>query len=169
MLPQGMFSVAVATVLFPRSAGTPRGARSADARDAEHRAAPDQPPADPGDRLHARPRDADRPARLPARVVRPTSTNEVSLALFWFAFSLPFSGLNLLLTRTFFSLQKPWLPTKLAAMNMVVDVIVSVAPLQAVRDRRAGDRDGGRVGDDLAPGGACARGPTATSTAIRRR
>jgi putative peptidoglycan lipid II flippase len=50
----------------------------------------------------------------------------VSIALFWFAFSLPFAGLNLLLTRTFFALQRPWLPTTYAAMNMVVDIIVSV-------------------------------------------
>src|SRR6202035_6178432 len=55
------------------------------------------------------------------------STHLVSIALFWFAFSLPFAGLNLLLTRTLFALQRPWIPTKLAAMNMVVDVIVSVA------------------------------------------
>ena len=32
-----------------------------------------------------------------------------------------------MLTRTFFALQRPWIPTKLAAMNMVVDIIVSVA------------------------------------------
>jgi putative peptidoglycan lipid II flippase len=55
------------------------------------------------------------------------STKLVSEALFWFAFSLPFAGINLLLTRTFFSLQRPWIPTKLAAMNIVVDIIVSVA------------------------------------------
>jgi len=47
--------------------------------------------------------------------------------LFWFAFSLPFGGLNLLLTRTFFAVQRPWIPTSLAAMNIVVDIIVSVA------------------------------------------
>ena len=41
--------------------------------------------------------------------------------------SLPFAGLNLLLTRTFFALQRPWIPTKLAAMNIVVDAIVSIA------------------------------------------
>jgi putative peptidoglycan lipid II flippase len=57
----------------------------------------------------------------------PYSTHLVSIALFWFAFSLPFAGVNLLLTRCFFALQRPWIPTKLAAMNMVVDVIVSVA------------------------------------------
>jgi putative peptidoglycan lipid II flippase len=57
----------------------------------------------------------------------PHSTHLVSIALFWFAFSLPFAGVNLLLTRTFFALKRPWIPTKLAALNMVVDVIVSVA------------------------------------------
>src|SRR5207253_6334599 len=42
-------------------------------------------------------------------------------------FSLPFAGVNLLLTRTFFALQRPWIPTKLAALNMVIDAIVSIA------------------------------------------
>jgi putative peptidoglycan lipid II flippase len=55
------------------------------------------------------------------------STHLVAIALFWFAFSLPFGGLNLLLTRTFFAVQRPWIPTSLAAMNIVVDIIVSVA------------------------------------------
>jgi putative peptidoglycan lipid II flippase len=55
------------------------------------------------------------------------STEIVSIALFWFAFSLPFGGINLLLTRAFFAVQRPWIPTRLAAMNLVVDVIVSVA------------------------------------------
>jgi putative peptidoglycan lipid II flippase len=54
-------------------------------------------------------------------------TGRVSTALFWFAFSLPFGGINLLLTRTFFAVKRPWIPTGLAAINMVVDVIVSVA------------------------------------------
>ena len=40
------------------------------------------------------------------------STHLVSIALFWFAFSLPFGGLNLLLTRTFFAVQRPWIPTR---------------------------------------------------------
>jgi putative peptidoglycan lipid II flippase len=57
----------------------------------------------------------------------PYSTHLVSIALFWFSFSLPFAGVNLLLTRAFFAVQRPWIPTKLAAMNMVVDLIVSVA------------------------------------------
>ena len=55
------------------------------------------------------------------------STDLVSTALFWFSFSLPFAGINLLLTRTFFSLQKPWTPTALAAGNIVLNLVVSLA------------------------------------------
>ena len=55
------------------------------------------------------------------------STHLVSTALFWFAFSLPFGGLNLLLTRTFFAVQRPWIPTSLAGVNIVVDIIVSLS------------------------------------------
>jgi putative peptidoglycan lipid II flippase len=55
------------------------------------------------------------------------STQLVSTALFWYAFSLPFVGVNVLLSRAFFALKRPWIATRLAAMNMTVDVIVSVA------------------------------------------
>jgi putative peptidoglycan lipid II flippase len=54
-------------------------------------------------------------------------THLVAQALFWFAFSLPFNGLYLLLTRTFFSLQRPWIPTVVAGSNLVVDIIFSFA------------------------------------------
>ena len=54
-------------------------------------------------------------------------THLVAQALFWFAFSLPFNGLYLLLTRTFFSLQRPWIPTAVAGSNLVVDIIFSFA------------------------------------------
>ena len=50
----------------------------------------------------------------------PGQTDVVAEALFWFAFSLPTNGLFLLLTRTFFSLQRPWLPTAIAAGNLVI-------------------------------------------------
>ena len=56
-----------------------------------------------------------------------TATHLVAIALFWFALSLPFGGINLLLTRTFFAVQRPWIPTRLAAINIVVDVIVSIS------------------------------------------
>jgi putative peptidoglycan lipid II flippase len=57
----------------------------------------------------------------------PDSTDRVSTALFWFSFSLPFAGVNLLLTRTFFSLQRPWIPTALATGNLVVNALISLA------------------------------------------
>jgi putative peptidoglycan lipid II flippase len=55
------------------------------------------------------------------------STRQVSQALLVFAFSLPFSGWNLLLTRTFFSLQRPWLPTALAGVSLAVNTLISLA------------------------------------------
>src|SRR3954453_10691101 len=54
-------------------------------------------------------------------------THLVAQALFWFAFSLPFNGLYLMLTRTFFSLQRPWIPTAVAGSNLVVDIVFSFA------------------------------------------
>jgi putative peptidoglycan lipid II flippase len=54
-------------------------------------------------------------------------THLVAQALFWFAFSLPFNGLYLMLTRTFFSLQRPWVPTAVAGSNLVVDIVFSLA------------------------------------------
>jgi putative peptidoglycan lipid II flippase len=129
MLPQGIFSVAVTTVLFPSLA------RMANARDAGGmRSTIGQ-----GIRqinLLLIP-SAALMAVLAVPIVRLVyqhgthfragSTHIVSIALFWFAISLPFSGVNLLLTRTFFALQRPWIPVRLAVMNMIVDVIVSLA------------------------------------------
>ena len=128
MLPQGMFSVALATVLFPALARfAARGDR---------------------ERLRSAAANGMRqilllliPAAV-ATVVLATpivrliyehgafgarSTDQVSLALFWFSFSLPLNGINLLLTRTFFSLQQPWRATLLATVNVVVNLIVSLA------------------------------------------
>jgi putative peptidoglycan lipid II flippase len=128
MLPQGIFSVAIATVLFPTLS---RMASNRDA-DAMRRTVGN------GMRqinLTLLPAAAFMIA-LPTPIVRllfqrgefnVQSTHLVSIALFWFAFSLPFGGINLLLTRTFFSVQRPWIPTSLAAMNIVVDIIVSIA------------------------------------------
>jgi putative peptidoglycan lipid II flippase len=55
------------------------------------------------------------------------STELVSSALFWFSFSLPFAGMNLLLIRTFFSLQKTWLPTVVSVGGLIVNLGVSLA------------------------------------------
>ena len=55
-----------------------------------------------------------------------TSTSLVSEALFWFAFSLPFGGLNLLLTRVFFSVQPGHGTDAPGGLNIIVDIIVSI-------------------------------------------
>jgi putative peptidoglycan lipid II flippase len=128
MLPQGVFSVAVATVLFPTLA---RFAARGDL-----------------DRLRATMASGMRlivlllvPATAAILVLSepmirvvyqrgdfgPGATNLVSTALFWFAFSLPFNGLFLLMTRTFFSLQRPWVPTAIAAGNLAITAIAAFA------------------------------------------
>ena len=121
MLPQGVFSVAVATVLFPTLA---RFAARGDF-----------------DRLRSTMANGMRqillllvPATAAILVLSEpmtrlvyqrgefdaSQTDLVATALFWFAFSLPFNGLFLLMTRTFFSLQRPWLPTAISAGNLVI-------------------------------------------------
>ena len=65
------------------------------------------------------------------------STDAVTEALFWFSFSMPFSGANLLLTRTFFSLQRPWVPTALAGVTLL-DQRRRVAPRSTSRSGSPG-------------------------------
>ena len=128
MLPQGMFSVAVATVLFPQLA------RLAARGDYEGL----QRVTGNGIRqigLLLIPSAAAMCA-LATPIVRlvyqhgefdAESTKLTAEALLWFSFSLPFSGFILLLTRSFFSLQRPWVPTTLALASLVVNAIVSLA------------------------------------------
>jgi putative peptidoglycan lipid II flippase len=128
MLPQGIFSVAVTTVLFPTLA---RFAARGDI-----------------DRLRSTMANGMRQIQLlliPAaaaivvlsepmiRLVYQrgefdaAATDLVSTALFWFAFSLPFNGLFLLMTRTFFSLQRPWVPTAISAGNLALTIVFAFA------------------------------------------
>jgi putative peptidoglycan lipid II flippase len=53
------------------------------------------------------------------------STRLTAEALFWFSFSLPFSGFVLMLTRGFFALQRPWVPTTLAVGSLAINAIGS--------------------------------------------
>ncbi len=115
MLPQGMFSVAVATVLYP-VARAPRDTRR-----------PGRLPATvsaglrqinfllvPAARRLRRPRGADRPLALPARCIRARPDPVVAAALAAFSLGLTFNGMMLMLNRGFFSLQAPWTPTAVA-------------------------------------------------------
>ena len=128
MLPQGIFSVAVTTVLFPTMA------RLAARRDFED--------------LRATMANGMRqivlllvPAAAAILVLSEpmvrlvyqrgefdaASTDLVATALFWFAFSLPFNGIFLLLTRTFFSLQRPWVPTAISGINLAITAVAALA------------------------------------------
>jgi putative peptidoglycan lipid II flippase len=51
-------------------------------------------------------------------------TDLVSEALFYFALSLPTAGVNLILIRTFFSLQRPWTPTAIALANLGLNAVL---------------------------------------------
>jgi putative peptidoglycan lipid II flippase len=55
------------------------------------------------------------------------ATNLVSDAMWVWALSLPANGASLLFSRTFFSLQKPWLNTSLAMGNLALNVAFSAA------------------------------------------
>jgi putative peptidoglycan lipid II flippase len=125
-LPQGIFSVAIATVLFPTLARfATRGAI---------------------DDLRATMANGMRQilfVLLPAaaavlalsepmiRLVYQrgafdaAQTTLVATALFWFAFSLPTNGLYLLQTRTFFSLQRPWIATGVAGLDLAVSALTA--------------------------------------------
>jgi putative peptidoglycan lipid II flippase len=127
-LPQGIFSVAIATVLFPTlarfaSAGEMDDLRSTMANGMRQilfvlvpAAAAILVLSEPMIRLVYERGEFDA-----------AETEVVATALFWFAFSLPANGLFLLLTRTFFSLQRPWVPTWIAAGNLVLTAVAALA------------------------------------------
>jgi len=127
-LPQGIFSVAIATVLFPTLA------RFANSKEFVN--------------LRATLANGMRQilfVLVPAAAVflalsdpiirlvyqrgefQPHETLVVGTALFWFAFSLPTNGVYLLQTRTFFSLQRPWQATALAVIDLVVSGLAAWA------------------------------------------
>src|SRR4030095_15890556 len=127
-LPQGIFSVAIATVLFPTLA---RFASRGEHDNLRATMANGMPqilfiliPAAAAVLVLSEPM-----VRLVFQrgEFTPDQTTLVATALFWFAFSLPSNGLFLLLTRTFFSLQRPWVPTAIAAGNLAVTALGSLA------------------------------------------
>ena len=127
MLPQGMFSVAVATVLFPSLARAATRGDMAGFRDTVSR----------GLRqinfllLPA----SVLSAALALPIVRllyergafdPDETRVVAGALAAFSLGLAFNGMMLMLNRGFFSLQAPWVPTLVAVANLVLNTALYV-------------------------------------------
>jgi putative peptidoglycan lipid II flippase len=127
-LPQGLFSISIATILFPTLARmAARGAR---------------------DELRGTMAGGLRQICLlliPSAVIMGVlaepitrlvyergvfdaqATDLVAEAMVWWSLSLPFQGVSLLFSRTFFSLQRPWATTALAGVNLVVNAIVAAA------------------------------------------
>ncbi|MFL5865914.1 MAG: murein biosynthesis integral membrane protein MurJ [Thermoleophilaceae bacterium] len=125
-LPQGLFSIAIATILFPTlSRFAARGAF---------------------DDLRRTMANGIRQVMLlliPSAVVMAVlahpitrlvyqrgvfgahATELVSTAMVWWSISLPFQGVSLLFSRTFFSLQRPWETTLLCLANLVVNAVVA--------------------------------------------
>jgi putative peptidoglycan lipid II flippase len=126
-LPQGVFSVAIATVLFPTltrfaNAGQIENLRATMANGMRQilfvlipAGAAILALSDPMIRLVYQRGAFDA-----------AETTVVATALFWFAFSLPTNGLYLLQTRTFFSLQRPWQATSIAAIDLVVSALAAL-------------------------------------------
>jgi putative peptidoglycan lipid II flippase len=122
MLPQGMFAVAVATVIFPTlsrfaARGDTDGLRRTLAVGSRQllfllvpAAAVTLALAEPITQLLYQRGQFDA-----------SQTDLVSEALFYFSLALPFAGLNLIFTRAFFSLQSPWVPTLIALGNLAVN------------------------------------------------
>jgi putative peptidoglycan lipid II flippase len=126
MLPQGIFSVAIATILFPTLSrfATRRdfeGLRGTMANGVRLIALMLIPSAvlmmvlaEPITRL------------IYQRGVFTThATDLVATAMVFWALSLPAQGISLLFSRTFFSLQRPWITTVIAVANLAVNVAIS--------------------------------------------
>jgi putative peptidoglycan lipid II flippase len=128
MLPQGMFSVAVATVLFPSlarfaSRGDLAGFRdtvSVGVRQIAFLLVPASVVtavlAEPITRLVYQ-RGAFTPSQTPV----------VAAALAAFTAGLTFNGTMLMLNRAFFSLQSNWIPTYVALANLFLNAVLDVA------------------------------------------
>ncbi len=128
MLPQGIFSVAVATVLFPRLS---RLATREDMDAFRHTVALGLRqiafmlvPASVFSAILATPI---------TRIIYergawgPEETAVTAGALAAFSLGLTFNGAMLMLNRAFFSLQTPWVPTAIALGNLVVNTVLAAA------------------------------------------
>ena len=125
MLPQGMFSVAVATVLFPTLArfatrGDTVGFRDTIARGLRQinfllipAAVISVVLAEPIVRL-----------LYERGAFEPDQTHVVAGALAAFSVGLTFNGMMLMLNRGFFGLQAPWIPTLVALANLALNVVL---------------------------------------------
>jgi putative peptidoglycan lipid II flippase len=127
-LPQGLFSIAIATILFPTmSRFAARGARDDLRRTMGSGVRQICLLLIPSAVLMAVLAEPIIRLVYQRGVFGPEATDLTSTALVWWSISLPFQGVSLLFSRTFFSLQQPWATTALAGVNMLVNAGIAAA------------------------------------------
>ncbi|MBA2420359.1 MAG: murein biosynthesis integral membrane protein MurJ [Thermoleophilaceae bacterium] len=127
-LPQGLFSISIATILFPTlSRLAARGERDDLRRTMGNGVRQICLLLIPSAVLMAVLAEPITRLVYERGVFGADATDQVTEALVWWSISLPFQGVSLLFSRTFFSLQRPWLTTALSAANLVVNAGVAAA------------------------------------------
>jgi putative peptidoglycan lipid II flippase len=127
-LPQGLFSISIATILFPTlSRLAARGARDDLRRTMANGVRQICLLLVPSAVLMAVLAEPVTRLVYQRGAFGAQATDLVAEALVWWSISLPFQGVSLLFSRTFFSLQRPWLTTALSGVNLAVNAAVAAA------------------------------------------
>jgi putative peptidoglycan lipid II flippase len=127
-LPQGLFSISIATILFPTLARfAARGERDDLRRTMGNGVRQICLLLIPSAVIMAVLAEPITRLLYERGVFGAGATDLVAEALVWWSISLPFQGVSLLLSRTFFSLQRPWATTALAGANLVVNAAIAAA------------------------------------------
>ncbi len=153
-LPQGLFSIAIATILFPTmSRFAARGAHDDLRRTMGIGVRQICLLLIPSAVLMAVLAEPITQLVYQRGAFGPEATDLTSTAMVWWSISLPFQGVSLLFSRTFFSLQRPWATTALAGLNLAGERSRLRSALRPLRDRRNRARHGGRHGCDVCGAG----------------
>jgi putative peptidoglycan lipid II flippase len=127
-LPQGLFSISIATILFPTLARfAARGARDDLRRTMANGVRQVFLLLIPSAVLMAVLAEPITRLVYQRGAFDAHATDLVSQAMVWWSLSLPFQGVSLLFSRTFFSLQQPWATTVLSGANLAVNAGVAAA------------------------------------------
>ena len=127
-LPQGLFSIAIATILFPTmSRFAARGARDDLRRTMGNGVRQICLLLIPSAVLMAVLAEPITRLVYQRGAFDANATELTATALVWWSLSLPFQGVSLMFSRTFFSLQRPWATTALAGLNLLVNAVIAAA------------------------------------------
>ncbi len=127
-LPQGLFSISIATILFPTLARfAARGARDDLRRTMGNGVRQICLWLIPSAVIMAVLAEPITRLVYERGVFDAQATELTSTAMLWWSISLPFQGVSLLFSRTFFSLQRPWATTALAGLNLLVNAALAAA------------------------------------------